>query len=658
MSEQVTPLVKHRKFFQPPPRETTLPQKPSILKLNDALTGEFDKGERQQLLQSLKLAAEQVTGNRSTENYDFSVAAIAERDGVSYNLAVENRNLTTVKLNLNTPFAQRVEQLPWEVEPIQSLVNSLMATEGVSHDVAVVLAMTERESSPANTEVTTDEKWRDDFATIVARSGGELETWAASKDTGAITFVAGDNDIFVTQRADGMLVITSSLSGIQQGAPQIVDPSGTDRIVINAGSGDDSIRIDSSVTSNMVLAGGAGRDFIYGGSGNDILIGGSDDDLVRGGSGSDIVLGSTGNDNLEGGQGGDIILGGQGDDHAQGDAGNDVLLGGLGNDSLYGNKGQDIILGNEGNDYLDGGKDNDLVNGNEGDDTISGGKGDDSVHGEAGADTLIGASGADLYGSLDSADTLIVDSVAATQSSSYINTGATIRLVESDASAGSQAVRFVAGQREEFIERVEDDLETLRSLESGQQMLNALDQAKADTFVSRKKFLFWNYGGYEGHTVNLEELDATEHLQFVRDPAGNAGLNRENGFAAPHRSTWRTTDPLNNPNSGTAATIKYNPSVNLQLNTGSATPPIVVLFHEFAHSFNMVTGTGLAGKYMGVDANNNSGSVNNTERQAVGLAVDHDNDPSTPEQLVDGHPFALTENGFRSELNLTPRPFY
>ena len=115
-------------------------------------------------------------------------------------------------------------------------------------------------------------------------------------------------------------------------------------------------------------------------------------------------------------------------------------------------------MGNEGNDYLDGGKDNDLVQGGVGDDIVSGGKGDDTEHGNAGADTLIGASGADLFGALDSADTLIVDSQVAVESSYYKASGADIRLVESDANAGSHSVSIANNQREEFVTRVEDDL--------------------------------------------------------------------------------------------------------------------------------------------------------------------------------------------------------
>jgi hypothetical protein len=51
--------------------------------------------------------------------------------------------------------------------------------------------------------------------------------------------------------------------------------------------------------------------------------------------------------------------------------------------------------------------------------------------------------------------------------------------------------------------------------------------------------------------------------------------------------------------------------------------------------------------------------VPNLERVAVGVPLDHDNDPRTPEQLDNAnHPYALTENGIREEMNLQLRRSY
>jgi len=574
---------------------------------------------------------------------------------------------TVTSNNAVTSYREEIQpgMVPWDISPISTRVSELITNENLSKDAAVVIAMTERNTDPVNPESVPklDESWRGDFAQMVTRSANELATWAESQSAEAITFVPGDNNIRVTQRADGMLVINSSLNGVTQ-STHILDPAASDRIVINAGSGDDVIFVDDSVSANLLLAGGTGDDFIYGGAGNEIIIGGAGDELIRAGDGSDIVLGGTGSDNLEGQNGGDILLGQQGDDYLSGDKGNDLVLGGDGQDTLYGGDDEDILLGQVGNDYLDAGRGNDLGIGGDGNDVVSGGKGDDQLHGNAGADTIIGASGADKYRSLDADDTVIVDSKTAQKNIRGRAPGADIRFVDIDHEAGNESIYFADNQREEFVTRVEDDLETLRSLESGKAMLNALDQAKRDSYRPNDYFLGVNIGGgTEGHRVQMQELDGAGHINWLRNQVdSNSGASTENGFATSSGGRWTTPDPVNNPARGSGATISYNPSVNLPINTGVATPPVVILFHEMAHAYNMVSGTGIEGIYTGVDTNNNNplSPVNSLERQAVGLPVDHDNDPTTPEQRISDttHPYELTENGLRSELDLALRPFY
>lgn len=79
---------------------------------------------------------------------------------------------------------------------------------------------------------------------------------------------------------------------------------------------------------------------------------------------------------------------------------------------------------------------------------------------------------------------------------------------------------------------------------------------------------------------------------------------------------------------------------------------------RFAHAYNFVTGTALDGNHTGTLADPRNAGISNFERQAVGLSVDHDNDISTPKQLVTGHSFNLTENGLRTELDLNLRTEY
>ena len=309
-----------------------------------------------------------------------------------------------------------------------------------------------------------------------------------------------------------------------------------------------------------------------------------------------------------------------------------------------------------GNDYLDAGRGNDLAKGGLGNDVVSGGKGHDEVQCDSSAGTLIGASGTDIYRSIDAADTVYVDSKAGQDIIAARVPGAGIKLVEIDQDAGKQSIYFAPNQRQEFVTRVEDDFETLRSLESGKAMLNALDEARHDSYRPNNYTLGINTGGgRSGHRVQMRELDGAGNLASLRDPTNNIPTT-EGGSAVSNRR-WTTSDPINSPAGGSGSVISYNPSVNIELNTGVATPPAIILFHEMAHAYNMVTGTGLSG----TSSNGGGGATTNSfERQAVGLSVDHDLDPSTPQQRLSeaAQPFQLTENGLRTELNLALRPRY
>jgi len=83
-------------------------------------------------------------------------------------------------------------------------------------------------------------------------------------------------------------------------------------------------------------------------------------------------------------------------------------------------------------------------------------------------------------------------------------------------------------------------------------------------------------------------------------------------------------------------------------------PPVTVLYHELAHVYDYVHGTLAEGVYTRPD---NEG-VDNAERVAVGLPVDHDNDLSTPERLDPRHPYDFTENGLRDEIGAPRAPRY
>ena len=490
-----------------------------------------------------------------------------------------------------------------------------MAEEGLSFEAAVTVAMTERpgpngfESISAAVaeavaeirgEAPTEDGWESEFARMATSSSAEIANWTASQpESATVTFDGSDNDIIVRER-DGMIVVSERVGGVETEV-QTFDPAEHDRIVVVGGSGDDKITVDEGVTADLMLVGGAG------------------DDTIVGGNGGNIVVGGDGDDNIEGGANGDLIIGGTGDDVVYGAGGADTVVGDTGRDSLYGGGGRDCIVGGDGDDYIDGGRGIDRLRGGTGADTISGGRGRDVLHGEDGADTLIGASGTDAYADAASGDTVIAEG-----DEELAGSEATVRRVEVDEDAGRDAVSIDSNARGRFRDRVEDDFDTLRSLESGQAMLNGLDEA-------------WATGG---HTTRIDEL-----------------VDAENGFATASGPN-RFLQPDGTPGTGESTVISYNPGVNLDLNTSGATPPIVILFHEFAHAHHNATGQTVPGTL--ADPSDPNSGTNLRELQAAGILIDHDGDPTTPDQPVNptGHPFEITENGLRTELGLEQRDVY
>ena len=91
-------------------------------------------------------------------------------------------------------------------------------------------------------------------------------------------------------------------------------------INVQAGGGDDEVRVDDSfgsfATDALTIDGGAGDDTLIGGDGDDVLIGGAGNDAVVGGRGSDVALLGSGADTFtwNPGEGSDTIEGQGGND--------------------------------------------------------------------------------------------------------------------------------------------------------------------------------------------------------------------------------------------------------------------------------------------------------------------------------------------------------
>lgn len=231
------------------------------------------------------------------------------------------------------------------------------------------------------------------------------------------------------------------------------DGAGTYDFVATAGAGnfsgiesllgtDYNDTLDAALsTGAVVLAGGAGSDWVIGGSANDTLFGGTGEDTLSGNAGNDSLDGETGNDRLSGGAGNDTLTGGDGNDTLSGGAGADVFYGGTGldiidyaasssavsvnlqtatlsggdatgdtigsgidgiigsafNDTLTGADGQSTAPGDTYSTYIDGGVGNDSIDGRAGNDTLLGGAGNDTIIGGLGNDNLYGGADQDSF---------------------------------------------------------------------------------------------------------------------------------------------------------------------------------------------------------------------------------------------------------------------
>ena len=133
------------------------------------------------------------------------------------------------------------------------------------------------------------------------------------------------------------------------------------------GAGGDDV-IEGSAAAPNRLDGGAGMEFLTGGSSADRLdlgpdggwnaVGGAGDDAIVG---SGNLLGGAGNDVLQAGARATEESGGEGDDVLTGNSGRDTLDGGKGADRLDGGADDDLIMDEGGRDRIDTGAGNDRI---------------------------------------------------------------------------------------------------------------------------------------------------------------------------------------------------------------------------------------------------------------------------------------------------------
>ena len=400
-----------------------------------------------------------------------------------------------------------------------------------------------------------------------------------------LVFTTGDDNdqVQVTQNANG------SVSFDVNGETYEVELARGQEITIRAGDGNDTIEIDSDVTVNFVIEGGEGD--------NVISALGSGDDRIHGGTGNDVITLGEGNNYVYGGAGDDTIsvLG----------AGRNVLYGGEGNDAITGGQGIDYIDGGMGDDRIDGVSGQNILVGGLGNNVIHSGTGDSRVY--AGDDsTVVNNGGQDVIYATEA----ISDRISAENGGSN-----TVVNVVLDPSLGRSMT--IEGS-EEFVSRVQADIEMLRNSPNGQQMLAEFDAAAAN-----------------GNTVTIRELQ-----------------NEQNGYASMIPSYIQNGQA----GGGSDVTISYNPSFFVE----GLPAPSVILYHEMSHGFNAVTGTFMPGNYDGGAEGRNHPDYGlvNVERQAVGLPSSHPEFDYGNGRVTSSNPYELTENGIREEMGLDLRPSY
>ncbi|WP_164019595.1 M91 family zinc metallopeptidase [Pyxidicoccus trucidator] len=403
-----------------------------------------------------------------------------------------------------------------------------------------------------------------------APSGPQVTTDRAGNTV--VDLGTGNNQATVSRGPDGGLTITSDGQSVNLTAEQARNAT------IRGGEGNDRIAVDADVTANLRIDGGNGSDTLIGGGGQNTLEGGDGDDYIQGGAGNDRIVGGAGRDVMYG-------LGG-----------NDTMLGGADRDYMDGGEGNDALNGGAGNDQVMGGRGNDTLNGGVGDDVVAAGEGTDRVNGGAGNDTL--------YTQTD-------DTVGGTARNRAGDTVTTVDLSTRNAAGNAVGSSVTVEGDAAFQARVQSDLDALRSMPAGQEMLLALDNS--------------------GHTTTIR--------QAASGDGNSAG-------ATDRPNAWLQADGT--PGTGSDAYINYNPERTV-LGGGAEEwqnrPPIVGFFHEMVHAYNYATGTLAPGT---------TGGVNNRELAAVGLPYDHDANASTPDQ----HPGHTSENRIREQLGLPPRPEY
>ena len=166
----------------------------------------------------------------------------------------------------------------------------------------------------------------------------QMMSASASHGVLTITGTSGADVISVSQLSNGNVRVNDN------GTMRTFSNFAVNQVRVNAGSGNDKVTIETSVTRPATIKGQAGNDTLTGSNRADEILGGGGNDNIDGRGGDDVLKGESGNDFVRGGSGNDRLYAGTGSgvDQLFGDSGNDILVSlGGGMDNAFGGTGSD-----------------------------------------------------------------------------------------------------------------------------------------------------------------------------------------------------------------------------------------------------------------------------------------------------------------------------
>jgi hypothetical protein len=192
---------------------------------------------------------------------------------------------------------------------------------------------------------------------------------------------------------------------------------------------------------------------------------------------------------------------------------------------------------------------------------------------------------------------------------------------------------MTAAQYKVWLERIDSDLEFLRSSPDGRTALEALDEES------------------RASDSGMDPFDHDRRVTIVpaEDDPGIPATTEDQDWTDGH--------------SGSDAYVSIDPHTNVlyhrELSTDDTEdwdqlPPPVVVFHELAHAYDDVRGGLPDGQAFEHSADGRAAPVNRSEVNAVGMDLDGDG----KWDLFEGHDSFFTENALRREMGVPERANY